>query len=572
MNRQTRRSYPVTQVLGNTILIAIPVAVIFIVASIISLNAMRLENDRAVENTVNIYQNELGHRMNAVSHFIQWTVIHDPILDDFSQDKHMGDYAQAAEALRSRVSDMQYSTGNEFCYFFHNVDNALFTNVSPLFYEYALYKDIKEGITKDIETGNIFDGSSWKYRNYGGMECLCYGVTYNGYTLISVININDLILPLTSMNLGKAGSIHLLERNGAEFYETGGIPTGLKSIFYNKLDFPADDSSLPYSLIIYCDLLNIHGRIFFLQFIVLLIALALCFILGSYILLTYKKVILPIKLFSDRLASIDSLEDGSDPSVLELTDGNIQELNLINDQFKNLIHEITRLRIDIYESELQKDKFRIHFLKQQIKPHFYLNCLTTIDSMLAIGDSKAAGMMLQFTSRYLRYLFQADKDFVAIHDELSHIQDYMDIQKLRLAQEIDYNCEIAQEHSSVSIPPLLLITFAENIIKHAQPAEGGLKIELKCSLISCKSQSDRDGFESNEYFRIYLTDNGQGFPVEVIDRINSGESLTMEGEHIGITNCIRRMRLLYGNACALHLENIGTGGARVILDIPYSFI
>ncbi len=572
MKNKNPRSYPVTQVLGNTIWLAVPVALVFIVASIISLHAMRIENNRAVENTVGIYRNELGHRMNAVSHFISWTVMHDPILNDFAQDKHMGDYVKAGDALRSRVSDMQYSTGNEFSYFFYNNPTDLFINVSPLVLEYSKYKKIRENIIADIRAGNVFEGSLWKYRIYDGDGYLCCGLSYNGYSLISVISVNDLITPLSSMNLGKDGSIQLMDKDGTVFYETSLAPEGIKKSFYNRLYFPCDDTSLPFSLIIYCDLLSIHGRIFFLQFTVLLIALTLCFILGSYVLLTYKKVILPIKLFSDRLSSIDSLTEGGDPSTFELTDGNIQELNLINEQFKNLIHEITRLRIDIYESELEKDRFRIHFLKQQIKPHFYLNCLTTIDSMLAIGDSQAAGKMLQFTSRYLRYLFQADKDFVALQSELSHIQDYMDIQKLRLAQEIDYICTSDETFSSVSIPPLLLITFVENIIKHAQPADGHLRIELRCSLETDQDEAVKSRFNSDRHFRISISDNGQGFQEEVLQKINSGVPLTSGSEHIGITNCIRRMKLLYGDSFTVRLDNPVTGGALVLLDIPYSFI
>ena len=166
------------------------------------------------------------------------------------------------------------------------------------------------------------------------------------------------------------------------------------------------------------------------RIIAFLAALMLSLIMGGYILVSYKKVILPIKLFSQSLSKMDSVSEGEG---LVLTDSKIQELNQINDQFKNLIHEITRLRIDIYEAELDKNKFMIGFLQQQIKPHFYLNCLTTVDSMVSLGDIDAAKKMLMFTSKYFRYLFQVNKNFVPLINELTHIEDYLSIQNMRLS-------------------------------------------------------------------------------------------------------------------------------------------
>ena len=79
---------------------------------------MKKQNDASIENTISIYQNDLSHKLNAVTHFVNWTVVHDQTLDEFSSDKHMGDYSQASIDLRSRVADTQYATGVEFQYFF----------------------------------------------------------------------------------------------------------------------------------------------------------------------------------------------------------------------------------------------------------------------------------------------------------------------------------------------------------------------------------------------------------------------------------------------------------------------
>jgi two-component system sensor histidine kinase YesM len=205
----------------------------------------------------------------------------------------------------------------------------------------------------------------------------------------------------------------------------------------------------------------------------------------------------------------------------------------------------------------------IHFLQQQIKPHFYLNCLTTIDSMVSLGDIDAAKKMLMFTSKYFRYLFQVNKNFVPIINELTHVEDYLSIQNMRLSQSTQYTTDLPTDCNQLDIPPLLLITFVENSVKHATPPEGeSLSISISCRKLLAYPDSPGDILE------ITITDNGQGFDPPVLEKIKNGENISEEGNHIGITNCIRRLSLLYGDSFELLTDNIDPRGARITLRIP----
>ncbi len=557
-NSNRNRAYPVVQILRKTLIISVPVVIIFVIVSVFSFLEIRKQNNLAIENAVSIYQTELSNRLDAIEHFVQWTVVHDPILNDFSTEKHMGDYRKASNELRLRVSDMQYSTGSEYMYFFYWDEGNIFFNASELKVSYSTYKSIKKQIITDASAGLTSGGLSWIPIIIDRKAYLYYAITYKNRTFVSMVPIEEVISPLDSINLGKYGNIKVQNLWGNTYYQTGEDPAGFLEYYYNEIFFPGKESGLPFTLVVYSDMLGNYGRIFLLQFLVFLTALTLSFIMGGYILLTYRKVILPIKIFSSNLSKMNSLSD-TDASSLDLTDGKLQELNQINDQFKNLIHEITRLRINIYEAELDQNKFRIHFLQQQIKPHFYLNCLTTVDSMLSLGDVAAAQKMLGFTSRYFRYLFQADKDFVPLMNEVSHTEDYLDIQMMRLSKAIDYECEILDSHMDVQIPPLILITFVENIIKHADSKDDSLKI-----LISSRDYE----IDGKEFVEITIKDNGQGFPEEIIEKIKNRDALTKEGNHIGITNCIRRLNLIYDENYDFLVENEEKGGAAVILRIP----
>ncbi|WP_049945744.1 sensor histidine kinase [Butyrivibrio sp. LC3010] len=557
-NLEKRRAYTVVQILRKTLWSAIPVVIIFVIISSFSFLEIRKQNNLAVENAVNIYQTELEGKLNAVAHFVQWTVVHDPILDSFSLDNSIGIFRQAGNDLRLRVSDMQYSTGSEFMYFFYWDQGNIFMNASELKVSYKTYKAIRKRVIMDTVKIIGAEGFSWNTCVVDGVPYLYYQITYNHRTFVAFVAAEDIVAPLSKTNLGRYGNIKLQNLNDESFYETAESPRGFLSYYYNKLYFPGEKSGLPFTLVIDSDMLGSYGKIFLLQFLVFLTALALSVIMGGYILATYKRVILPIKIFSSNLSKMDSISDTASLS-LDLTDSKIQELNQINDQFKSLIHEITRLKINIYEAELDQNKFRILFLQQQIKPHFYLNCLTTIDSMLSLGDVSAAQKMLQFTSKYFRYLFQADKDFVPLSSEIAHAEDYLDIQMMRLSDDIEYTCDIDEKDFDVLIPPLLVISFVENIIKYAEPNEDSLKISI----------TGKDYMRNGEdYLEISIRDNGQGFPSEVIEKIRNGEYLTIDGARIGITNCIRRLKLLYNDDFEFRLENMENGGGVVILGIP----
>ncbi len=189
--------------------------------------------------------------------------------------------------------------------------------------------------------------------------------------------------------------------------------------------------------------------------------------------------------------------------------------------------------------------------------------------MLSIGEVDTARKMLQFTSRYLRYLFQADKDYVHLKGELSHIEDYINIQNLRLGNTISYSLDTSEEYDTVKVPPLLLITFVENVIKHAIPREDILRISISCRKPGSVSEEIARTFGDKECFEIKISDNGQGLPEETIEHLSRQLPIAENGEHIGITNSWQRLKLLYNDAFLLKAANSPEGGAIITIVLPY---
>ena len=52
--------------------------------------------------------------------------------------------------------------------------------------------------------------------------------------------------------------------------------------------------------------------------------------------------------------------------LYQMSEGNLVELEQIDDKFRNMIHQIRRLKITLYEQELEKQKIEMDYLKIQI--------------------------------------------------------------------------------------------------------------------------------------------------------------------------------------------------------------
>jgi sensor histidine kinase YesM len=226
------------------------------------------------------------------------------------------------------------------------------------------------------------------------------------------------------------------------------------------------------------------------------------------------------------------------------------------------MREIVKLRINLYEQELDKKRIQIDFMQQQIKPHFYLNCLTTIYSMAQTQKYKEIESMALFTTKYLRYLFQTNTDFIKIEHEINHINDYLNIQTLRYGSAFSYECKIEPRMEQALIPPLILMTFIENTIKHCVSLTITLKINLEITKII---------EEGVEYCRIVLKDTGPGFDPDLLISLNERRPLSIEnGSRIGINNTIKRLSFLYEENFVLNFSNNEDLGARIELIIPFN--
>ncbi len=313
----------------------------------------------------------------------------------------------------------------------------------------------------------------------------------------------------------------------------------------------------PFRVLVFVNNRGLYERYLAIQ--VALIALGGA-ILATLILINQylqHRVLEPIQKFADNLLRYD----GSDQLVFDITSNELKELEQANEQFRNLLRQIKRLKITLYEKELERQEIQMDYLQLQIKPHFYLNCLNFVYQMVDMGEPELAKRMAAATSDYLRYLFQSSVDFVKIEHELRHVENYLEIQRMRYQNAFTYYIEQEEETREFRIPPLMLQTFAENGVHHAVSLDRPVEI----TILVC--EEERDG---EQFANITISDTGTGFPPEVLEALSRGERLpqTKEGHRVGITNCLRRLQYFYQGRGWAGFYNNPMGGAVVELHLP----
>ena len=117
---------------------------------------------------------------------------------------------------------------------------------------------------------------------------------------------------------------------------------------------------------------------------------------------------------------------------------------------------------------------------------------------------------------------------VAIKEEIKYIEDYIQLQQIRLHKKLDFKFEKEIANEELQIPPLLFITFVENAFKHGiEPAEKDCTLHLK----------------------LKSTAEGLSFTCE-----NSVEEKNTAPSGIGVENLRRRMELRFPNKHKISLS------------------
>ena len=264
-------------------------------------------------------------------------------------------------------------------------------------------------------------------------------------------------------------------------------------------------------------------------------------------------VIRPVQKLNDAMEQVS--QGNMDFRIEEGMQGS--EFERMNREFNHMMEDVSRLKIDVYEQQLEKQNIRLKFLSQQIQPHFILNTLNILYSYEK-DEFPLIQKMILCLSRYFRYIVNANMDEVPLKAEMDHIRNYFEIQQARYPDTFFSFVEYDEEIANCLVPPLLIQNFAENSIKHS------IKIGNHINIFVIAQK-----YEGNKV-RVRMLDTGQGIDQELIDKINvfRKTGVRQEGLGVGIQNAIERLNVLYGADTSFEITRDQPHGTRVEIVLP----
>jgi len=190
-----------------------------------------------------------------------------------------------------------------------------------------------------------------------------------------------------------------------------------------------------------------------------------------------------------------------------------------------------RNQIKQKETEKQNITNELAMLRAQINPHFLFNTLNNIKSLTKSLPSKATNSVDKLISIMQYMLYDSSQETVPLVNEIGHINNYLDLEKIRYSDADFIVFKISGDYSKILIPPLIFMPFIENAFKHGNrlSPSPGIKIKIdisKTDILFEISNFTKDNFDSQNK--------------------NSG---------FGLANIRRRLDLLFDNKYELTISN-----------------
>jgi two-component system LytT family sensor kinase len=199
-----------------------------------------------------------------------------------------------------------------------------------------------------------------------------------------------------------------------------------------------------------------------------------------------------------------------------------------------LLLDYAKAQRRIGEITKEKAEAELNFLKSQINPHFVFNSLNSIYFLINKENTDARQALHKFSDMLRYQLYELNGEKIAIEKEISYLQDYVDLQRLRRDENcmVNFTCNAALKN--FTIEPLLLIPFVENSFKHLSHYSNGKQNEVSINIERSNGEMKFDIFNTTE------------------DKPPS--DLEKHGG-IGLANVKRRLELLYPNRHQLNIRN-----------------
>ncbi|MFC4597365.1 sensor histidine kinase [Cohnella hongkongensis] len=246
----------------------------------------------------------------------------------------------------------------------------------------------------------------------------------------------------------------------------------------------------------------------------------------------------------------------------ELTVDGSDEIGQIKRQFNQMVGSIRELMDEVRSSheltrnlERKQNEIKLKMLASQINPHFLYNALESIRMKAHLKGEKEISQTVKMLGRLMRKNLELTGKEIPLSEEFDILRCYLEIQKFRHEDRLDYELYLDPSAEKALVLPLLIQPLVENSVVH------GLEKDVEGGVVVVRAYREGDNL------RVTVEDNGVGMSDEKREAVL--RSLTnQETDRIGLHNIQQRLLMTYGEGFGLEIESEEHKGTRVSFSIP----
>lgn len=260
----------------------------------------------------------------------------------------------------------------------------------------------------------------------------------------------------------------------------------------------------------------------------------------------------------EQMAQTMNRVDSEHLSIRAAVDGH-DEVAQIARSFNELMDRLQAAIQSEYLLEIRHKEAMLRALQAQLNPHFLYNVLQSVSSMAEVREAPEIVTLARSLGSVLRYSIQCESLTASVREEVSHVEHYLLIQKIRFGERLHYKLNVPEYAMDYLLPRVFLQPMAENAVIHgleARPEPGNLSILI---------------WLEDELLHIEVSDDGCGIAPEELDRIYEQfrhTQIPSSETGIGLINLKSRLELFYGDRASLHIETEIGVGTSIIITLP----
>ena len=308
---------------------------------------------------------------------------------------------------------------------------------------------------------------------------------------------------------------------------------------------------------------NIVGVL--IENITLLIPLLLINIILPFIMMQFMEKSITVRI--QKL--IHTFETVEDDALLQITDidgedeiGNLMlHYNRMSERINELIQTVYKDKLKEQEINIARQNAELLALHSQINPHFLFNVLESIRMHSILRKEYETARMVEMLAIIERRNVDWSADTTTTKREIEFVKAYLELQKYRFGDRLQFELDIEPECENILIPRLTIVTFVENACVH------GIEGKTTPGWIFVRV------FREKNNFCIEVEDTGTGMEEYDVKRIleriqNVNIEMVKEKKHVGILNACLRIKMKTDDAAEFYMESEKGIGTTMYIQIP----